>query len=75
MTIEAKFTEDGAEVGSIVAVRLNPLNQPADDDVCVYAWTVLVGGVEKSSDTLGTVEHRHGDGPPTLIARIVDKAG
>lgn len=71
MVIRAVVLDGEDEVGSIVAMRLHPLGEPADDDVCRYTWTVEeTGQPGRSSDDGGTVEHRHGDGRWALIARI-----
>ncbi len=75
LVIHAHLFADDQEIGSVVAMRLNPEGEPADDDVCTYAWTVeLSGQPDRSSDDRGTVEHRHGDGPWVLVADVIEKA-
>jgi hypothetical protein len=72
MIVRATLTVDDVEIGDLIAFRMHPLDQPHDDDQCTYSWTLQAKGEPEST---GLVEHRHGDGPWALIARIAQKAG
>ncbi len=78
MAIAARLFRDGGEIGDLVAMRINPVDEPGTepgpDDQCVYTWSLVLDGAERTSNELGTVEHRHGDGPWALIRRVLQQA-
>ena len=72
MALHASLGINGTQIGLLVAQRLSP-QHPADDDVCRYDWTLIVGNSRVSGSA--PLEHRYGDGAWALVAKVIEASG
>lgn len=75
--LNATITVGAEEIAYVDARRLSPRSKrPHPDTICRYEWRIKVmGGPMVSNEPDRPIEHRYGDGPLALVARIIDAAG
>jgi hypothetical protein len=72
VTLHVRLTVNGDVIGHISVQRINP-PVPTDDTICVYAWAISDNWEFAVSGT--ALHHRYGDGPWSLIAKVIVAAG
>lgn len=71
MALHADVGVNGRSIGDVYIQRTAPLH-PRPETVCTYRWEVRHGNHVRRG--FG-IQHRYGDGPFALIARVLIAAG
>lgn len=79
MALTAKLAINGMSVGHLYVKRLEPPGRPDFDDICRYEWQInyydLAGGRHHWSNAPNApLEHRYGDWPWALVAKVIEAA-